>query len=80
MAERNSELKAVKWLSLAATMVVALLGGLQAADLFPAEGTAAAVVGALLAIAKAVGDYAKSRGTKKAAEALASADPSKGLE
>ncbi len=73
--ERNSELKNVGWLALGATVVNAVLGGLVAMGVFPAEGLAATIVGALLAVSKAVGDYAKSRGEKKAAEALAAAVP-----
>ena len=73
MAERNSELKAIKVLGLVSTLVVAVLTGLTAADLFPAEGTAAAVIGALLSVATALGQYAKSRGEKKAGEAVAQA-------
>lgn len=71
--ERNSELKAIKWLGIISTLVVAALSGLTAAGLFPPEGTAAAVIGALLSVATALGKYAQSRGEKKAGEAVASA-------
>lgn len=78
--ERNSELKAVKWVGIASALLVSVLTTLVATGVVPQEGLWAGLVSAAIAVATTVSKYTQTRGEKKVAEALMSVDPPSGLE